>query len=303
MWLGFFLIDGSLGKDKSLNIDVFIKSGVISRKKYFLLKAWSNTIMLNIIVVFIFVMAVIMFFVRRETDDFSFLDFVVPFVTITIPASIFTGHLSVILEAVTGRFSVVRILIFVFSLALILPPMQSASPGDLIYFQDALGLSNFFLQISNILQQEFHTTLSGFSMGYQFYDKTDEIDFVISEFSYSFSFLLSRSLIPVLMTLLVLASSLMPEKVFKNSFSGNQRSENQEGSMNEFSQSLALPSFKVTHEHNLIRLIILDFRSLVTFKKTMDKLANCSNLGRFVFCRYWHYTSLFVASHDPVFFK
>lgn len=261
--VGFFLIDGSMGKDQQLKINLFIKSGMISRRKYFLLKAWSNTALLCIIVLFIFVMAVVMYFVRRETVEFSLIDFLLPFAVVVIPSAIFTGHLSVILEALTGRYAVIRVVLFIFSLALIIPTMQNVEINDVLYYRDALGMGNFIGQIEYIINQEFGATLSGISMGYQFFDKSEQIDFVISAFSYPLNFVLSRLFIPAVMILLVSLSSRLSDKMFQGISSPIQKNTNEDHQTILKKRSIQKPAFKVTYSQNFLSLVLIEFKSLL----------------------------------------
>lgn len=263
--VGFFLIDGSLGKDIALKIDTYIRSGAISRQRYLLLKAWSNSVLLAIITLFIFLMALIMYFIRRESGGFSFPDFLIPFMLVSVPSAIFTGHLSVILETLTGRYTAVRMIIFLFCIAAIFPTMQNAAPGDLTYYRDALGLSNFFGQIRGLIQQEFSTNLSGISMGYQFFDRHDQISFVIGDFRYSANFISSRLVIIAVMTGLLMVSSKIPLTLFRSPVTLNIKPERTVSRATD-KQKPDRPA-GVTYGQNFARLIKIDFKSLVTFKK------------------------------------
>ncbi|MEL6562227.1 MAG: hypothetical protein AAFQ94_28905 [Bacteroidota bacterium] len=265
--VGFFLIDGAIGKDRNLKVDIFIRSRAISRRKYLFLKAWSNSVMLCIIILFIFLMALIMFFIRREAGEFSLLDFLIPFALVSVPAAIFTGHLSVILEALTGKYAVVRIIIFLLSLAAIFPTIQNVVPGDFTYFRDTLGLSNFFGQIRLLIEQQFGATLSGISMGYQFFDRPEQTNFVIDEFKYPLSFVISRPFIVLMMTGLVALSALLPEMLFRNSLAipvGPKKESSKEAVSKK--QTFHRP-VNVSYSQNFVRLTLIDIKALLTFRK------------------------------------
>lgn len=264
--VGFFLIDGAIGKDRNLKVDIFIRSGAISRRKYLFLKAWSNSMMLCIIILFIFLMALMMYFIRRESDGFSFLDFLIPFALVSIPAAIFTGHLSVILEALTGKYTVVRIIIFLLSLAAIFPTIQNTAPSDLTYFRDTLGLSNFFDQIRVLIEQQFGETLSGISIGYQFFDRPEQTNFVIDEFKYPLSFVISRPIIVLIMTGVVALSAVLPETLFRTTLAIPVGPKKIKGETTTQKQAIDRP-VSVSYSQNFVRLMLIDFKALLTFRK------------------------------------
>lgn len=265
--VGFFLIDGSIGKDHKLKVDLFIRSGAISRRKYLFLKAWSNSVVLCFIVFFIFLMALMMFFIRKESGGFSFLDFLIPFALVSVPAAIFTGHLSVILETLTGKYTVARIILFLLGFAAIFPSIQNAAPGDWVYFRDTLGLSTFFAQIRLLIEQQFGETLSGISMGYQFFDRPEQTSFVIDEFKYPLSFVISRPFIVLMMTGFLALTSRLPVMLFRTAVTSpaKPRKANVEATTHKI--QLTDRPLNVAYSQNFVRLILIDLKASLTWRK------------------------------------
>ena len=265
--VGFFLIDGAIGKDHKLKVDLFIRSSAISRRKYLFLKAWSNSVLLCLITFFIFLMALMMFFIRKESGGFSFLDFLLPFALVSIPSAIFTGHVSVILETLTGKYTVVRIILFLVGFAAIFPAIQNAAPSNWVYFRDTLGLSNFFAQIRLLIEQQFGETLVGISIGYQFYDRPEQTSFAIDEFKYPFNFVLSRPFIVLLMTGFLALTSRLPVMLFRTSLASPARSKKADITITTPKNQLINRPLKVSYSQNFVRLILVDLKASLTLRK------------------------------------
>ncbi|MEL7148302.1 MAG: hypothetical protein AAFO69_18150, partial [Bacteroidota bacterium] len=265
--VGFFLVDGAISRDHKLKVDLFIRSGAISRRNYLFLKAWSNSVVLCLIVVFIFLMALLMFFIRKESGGFSLLDFLIPFALVSIPAAIFTGHLSVILEVLTGKFTVVRIFLYLVGFAAIFPTVQNASSSEWIYYRDTLGLSSFFAQIRLLIEQQFGETLSGISMGYQFFDRPEQISFVIDEFNYPLNFVISRLFILSMMAGFLVLSSRLPVMSFGTSLVTLSRPGEANVEVLKYKHQPIDRPKHVSYSQNFLRLVLIELKASLTFRK------------------------------------
>lgn len=99
--IGFYLVRGSLQRDRELGTDGIVASTPVGKLPFVLGKWLSNTVVLVIICAIMFVAAMVMQLIRGEDRHIDLLAYLVPFVLIVVPGMAFVSAMATLTDSVT----------------------------------------------------------------------------------------------------------------------------------------------------------------------------------------------------------
>lgn len=97
---GFYLTKNALARDRQTGVGQIIAATPVSKVVYLLGKAFSNFLVLFVMMIVLMIVAAVMQLLRAEETHIHLLQLVTPFIIITLPAMVLVSALAVCFEAV-----------------------------------------------------------------------------------------------------------------------------------------------------------------------------------------------------------
>lgn len=167
---GFYIVNNSLALDRQTGVGYIIATSPLSRRLYILGKALSNFAILSTMVGVLFVVAIVMQFIRGEEGPINLWALLVPFLFIALPAMTLVAALATFFETVSWlRGGIGNVLYFFVWLGLVMPaiaPLTKGAPRILVPFVDSLGASIPLLSMSAACRAAFPAYNENVSVGY-----------------------------------------------------------------------------------------------------------------------------------------
>lgn len=194
--IGFYLINSGIKNDIQTRVGHIVAATPISNFQYLLSKVLSNFLVLASIVLAVFAMSLILFALYNDGYSFEPLQFLKPYLFITLPALFFIAVLGVVFEVFLGKYTIVQQLVyfFLFSFLMVFTPKTEAQ-----FSLDVFG--------SKIVMHELEETVrtianidgeADLSIGYVLGNVKKAEKFVFEGVDFPTLFLVSRLLIVVL---------------------------------------------------------------------------------------------------------
>ncbi|WP_350284357.1 hypothetical protein [uncultured Croceitalea sp.] len=147
--IGFYLVNSAIKNDDITRVGQIIATTPLKTFKYLLTKAISNFLVLLTLVLVIFLMSILLFFLYNDGYPFEIMQFIKPYLVITIPALFFIAVLAIVFEVTFRKFTVVQNVLFFFVFAFL---MLYTPKTDVQYGFDVFGTKI----ITDELQQTVH---------------------------------------------------------------------------------------------------------------------------------------------------
>lgn len=147
--LGYFLIYDTIKFDEKTNVGQILGTTAVKNNEYLLGKTLSNFLILSSLLLFIILSSIGMFFIRAETNEFNIINFLLPFLIITIPCLAFVSLLEIVLESIPYSNRWIALGIFVCFLLLNIPgsTMQNFSILPFDFFGLNIIINSMISQI------------------------------------------------------------------------------------------------------------------------------------------------------------
>ncbi|WP_111707696.1 hypothetical protein [Lutibacter citreus] len=188
--IGFFLINSGIKTDISTRVGQVVAATSISNFKYLFSKVLSNFLVLITIIGIVFIMSIILFFLYNDGFVFEPLQFIKPYIFITIPSMFFIAVLAVVFEIVFGKYSVVQNCIFFF---LFLGLMQFTPKNNFQYSLDIFGTKIVMNELENTVKKIINiNSTENLSIGYVLKNVKKAKKFHFNGISFPTIYLLSR---------------------------------------------------------------------------------------------------------------
>ncbi|MFH2048649.1 MAG: hypothetical protein ABIJ12_04300 [bacterium] len=169
--IGFYLVKGSISRDRKTEVGQIIASTQISGITYIISKFISNLLILLLMTAVLAIVAFITLLYRNESGFIDLWGFVSPFIFISIPATMFTAAAAVFFDTVKWlRGSVGNIIyLFVAEFSIVFGMLE-------IPFMDLAGFSIFSDSVRTAIEAIFPGEKVGMVMGFIALDKTLQVD-------------------------------------------------------------------------------------------------------------------------------
>jgi hypothetical protein len=190
--IGFYLVNNSIKKDIETGVGMIIAATSISNFKYLISKVLSNFLVLLSITAIVFVMSVIVFFIRGNGFSFEVTQFILPYVIVTIPALFFVSSLAVVAEVFLGRRPVIQYLAFFALFNFIVANVMMTEGSGTIKMLDPFGVKAVTMGMEDFVSSHFHEKQQVVSMGFNFSDRQDVKTFVFEGILWQPAFIASR---------------------------------------------------------------------------------------------------------------
>ena len=185
--IGFYLVNSNIKKDVDTGVGMIIATTSISNFHYLLAKAWSNFMVLLTITGIVFIMGVALFFARSHGYPFEIMQFILPYLFITVPTIFFIAALAVVAEVFLYRYTVImNVGFFFFFIA------TSALQTNVLPIFDLFGFAQVTAHMQDIVASQYHQKINTVSMGFVFDQKKAFHFFVFEGIRWSLSTVLVR---------------------------------------------------------------------------------------------------------------
>jgi len=200
--IGFYLVNSGIKKDVDTGVGMIIATTSISNFSYLFAKVWSNFLVLLSIAAMVFLMSIAVFFIRNTGYPFEPMQFILPYLIITIPTILFISALAVVGEVFLYRYTIVmNIGYFIFFCA-----MGSLQAGNKTLF-DLFGNTRVTAAMQETVLNQHHDTNLPLSMGFNFGGKKALHTFVFDGLTWPVSAIAGRILLICFGLLLIFVSS------------------------------------------------------------------------------------------------
>ncbi len=190
--IGFYLVNNSIKKDIGTGVGMIIAATSIRNFKYLLSKALSNFLVLLSITAIVFIMSIMLFFIRGNRYSFEVTQFILPYTIVVLPALFFISSLAVVAEVFLGRRPVIQYLLFFALFNFISANVMMTKGSTMIMMLDPFGVKAVTMGMEDFVQTHFNKQLHVVSMGFNFSDKQDVKTFVFEGIQWQSAFIISR---------------------------------------------------------------------------------------------------------------
>ncbi len=199
---GFYLTNSGIKKDVDTGVGEIVATTPISNLNYLLAKAWSNFLVLLSITACVFVMGIALFFIRSGGYPFEVVQFILPYLVITVPTIFFIAALAVTGEVFLYRYAILmNIGYFFFFCAM--GTLDAGGAGVL----DLFGNTPVATAMQETVLHHYHDANTALSMGFNFGGKKAIHSFIFEGVHWTAASVLSRALWIGLGLLLIFISS------------------------------------------------------------------------------------------------
>jgi hypothetical protein len=188
--VGFYLINDSIKKDIDTKVGQMIATSSVSNFKYLFSKVMSNFLVLFTIVAIVFLMSIVLFFLYNDGYSFEIIQFIKPYVIITIPTMFMIAVLGIVFEIIFGKYSTLQnvVFFFLFSALMVIIPKNEAH-----YSLDIFGSKIVINQLENTIKEITNADKNlDLSIGYVLGNVTKAKKFEFKGINFPWFFILSR---------------------------------------------------------------------------------------------------------------
>lgn len=191
--VGFFLVNSSIKKDVETEVGMIIATTQVSNFKYLISKAVSNFLVLLSITGLVFAMSVGLFFYRSTGFDFEVMEFLKPYLFVTLPALFLVSCVAVLAEVLLGRRTVIQYIGFFILFNVLIANVQIQKGTERTAWFDPFGLKVVTLGLEDFVSAQTGEDVRIASMGFNFSQRKDIKIFVFTGMEWPIGFLVSRA--------------------------------------------------------------------------------------------------------------
>jgi len=194
LWLiGFYLVNDGIKKDKETGVGQIIATTAISNFKYLLAKALSNFFVLLTITIIIILMSFSLVLIRGTGYPINLLQFILPYLFITIPSIFCVSALAVFAEIILGRNVIIQNVAFFFLFPVLIGILNLNNNSKIFWF-DVLGTKYVSDELISLVNHQFKENIITVSSGYLFGNNNSIKYFLFEGTNWSIIYIVSRFL-------------------------------------------------------------------------------------------------------------
>ncbi len=206
--LGFYLVNNSIKKDIDTEVGMIIATTRISNFKYLLSKMLSNFLVLLSITGVVFMMGIVLFFIRSNGAPFDLVQFVLPYLLTTLPCIFFISSFAIFSEVFLGRWPALHYLGFFFFFGIVTANMLPGPASEIKMVLDPFGVKAVTMGLESFVQQHFDAKAAVSSIGFNFSGNQEIKTFLFKGMPWPALYILSRLLWVALSVALVFTASI-----------------------------------------------------------------------------------------------
>ncbi|AZQ58115.1 hypothetical protein EJ994_04565 [Maribacter sp. MJ134] len=190
--IGFYLVNNSIKTDIATKVGQIVASTPVSNFRYLFSKVISNFFVLMTIVLLVFIMSIVLFTMYNAGFPFEPLQFITPYLVITVCSMFFISVLAVLFEVIFGKYAILQnvIFFFLFCSFMFISPKTELQYG-LDVFGNTIVMDHFEQTVREITKSDEKTDLS---IGYVLGNVTKAKSFTFKGLTFPISFIISRFL-------------------------------------------------------------------------------------------------------------
>jgi hypothetical protein len=202
-WAGFYLVNSNIQKDVDTGVGMIIATTAVSNFQYLLAKAWSNFLVLLSITGVVFLMSIALFLFRATGYPFQPMQFILPYLLITVPAIVLFSAIAVLAEVFLYRYTILMNVGFFFLFCALISGLTITKP-----VLDPMGVRPVTRAMQQTISSRYKDTANAISMGFNFSKKSDVKRFEFNGVEWTVPVILSRLAFICLAFALVFISSV-----------------------------------------------------------------------------------------------
>lgn len=187
--IGFYLVNSSIQKDIDTKVGQIFATTSITNFKYLLSKILSNFLVLLTIVGMVLIMSILLFFLRNDGFSFEPLQFIIPYLLVTLPALFMVSVLAVVFEMLFGKYSILQNVSYFILFSVLMaytPKTEMQFSRDI--FGDKIVMSQLVSQVKSYAKD---TEDSSLNIGYSLNNEPSK-KFLFEGIDFPTSFVVSR---------------------------------------------------------------------------------------------------------------
>ena len=192
--IGFYLVNNSVKKDLETEVGMIVATTQVSDFKYLMSKVLSNFLVLLSIVGIVFAMSVFIFFFRSEGFSFEVMQFILPYLFVTVPSIFVIASVAVVAEVLIPRRPILQYIGFFILFNAVIANVQMKDATDMLTYLDPFGVKVVSKGLEDFVENKYGIDARITSMGFNFGPKKELKVFVFEGMNWSVPFLFSRIL-------------------------------------------------------------------------------------------------------------
>ena len=278
--IGYYLINSGIKRDFDTRIGQIIATTPTSNFKYLLYKMISNFLVLLTITGMVFIMSVILFFLYNDSFALDIMQFLKPYVIVTIPALFFIAAIAVVFEVIFGKYAIIQNIAYFFLFTMLMFKANDVSNQyELDVFGTKIVVNKMEEQVQNILQTNEKTTMN---IGYVVRNTNKTRQFEFTGVDFPIVFVASRfgwMFIGVLLIILIATFFHRFDKKLRVSIKKQFTKTEETPKLKEVNLSILI---KATTNYNVFPLLKTEFLMLFRKGKKWHWLINLTGMSLLV---------------------
>ena len=189
---GFYLVNSSIKKDIDTEVGMIIASTPISNFKYLLTKMLGNFLLLLTIIGIVFLMGMVLVFVRSNGSSFNLMQFVLPYLLTTLPSIFFISTLAVFAEVFLRKWPMLQYISFFFYFGIITASIVQGTGSPIKMILDPFGVKVVVTGMEKLVQQQYDATATVMSVGFNLTEGQEIKIFLFDGMPWPALFIVSR---------------------------------------------------------------------------------------------------------------
>ena len=213
---GFYLVNSSIKKDIDTEVGMIIASTPISNFKYLLTKMLGNFLLLLTIIGIVFLMGMVLVFVRSNGSSFNLMQFVLPYLLTTLPSIFFISTLAVFAEVFLRKWPMLQYISFFFYFGIITASIVQGTGSPIKMMLDPFGVKVVVTGMEKLVQQQYDANATVMSVGFNLTEGQEIKTFLFNGMNWPALFVISRLLwIGISFLLIFIASKFFHRFYFR----------------------------------------------------------------------------------------
>lgn len=259
---GYFLIMGGIQKDVDCGVGPLIAATPISNTEYLSCKFLANFFTLMTILIIVLVTSIVMFYNFESSYSLELMNFIIPYIIITIPTLLFISILAVFLEVFLENKKIVQYIVFI----LFFLGMLFYSPNTKkTYYLDFFGTHYITDQMENQVNLISGSPENILSIGFVKGGRKEEKTLIFKKIPFPITVIYNRLILTVLCISFLMLSTFFFLR-FRKPMNQNEKQNSSDSSNlnNEKSSSFKFTSHikETRYSYNILPLILSELKMI-----------------------------------------
>lgn len=201
--IGFYLINNSIKRDIQTGVGVIISTTPVSNLKYLFSKTLSNFLVLLSIVATVLLMGLFLVITRGSEFPFDIVQFVLPFIMVTIPCVFAVSALAVTAEVIFRKNQILQNIAYFIFFCIIIDKSDKKNSFDFF------GVRYVTDSIESYILSQYDPAMKEYVIGFDVSPVNERLYFLFNGITWSNDYIMSRMYLILFSIVLIIVMSLI----------------------------------------------------------------------------------------------